>query len=246
MILEVDCGNTLLKWRVLDGSVGSVVLQGAALCETELLAQLNKLAGNSLRKCRLVSVRGDAETDSLISALSLKYSMPVDVAKSGKALAGVTNGYLDHKLLGADRWLAIVGAFELQKSACLVLDVGTAVTADFVDASGFHLGGFICPGLKLLRSQLGSSTARVAYLAGSGRDVCNLPGKQTIEAVERGTELMLLGFIGTQVSMARDFWGGDCSILLTGGDAELVKLHFNEAITVPDLVFRGLALACPG
>lgn len=245
MILEIDCGNTLLKWRVLGGKVECVAWQGAAKCETELLAQLSETDVGSLRVGRIVSVRSDDETASLISALASKYSISVALAKSGKALAGVTNGYLEPALLGTDRWLAIVAAFDLRKSACLVLDVGTAVTADFVDAEGVHLGGFICPGISLLRNQLGVSTAKVIYSPDSISATSALPGRQTVDAVERGTELMLQGFVEGQVRMAHEFWGADCSILLTGGDAGLVKQYFTEAITVPDLVFRGLALACP-
>jgi type III pantothenate kinase len=246
MILEVDCGNTLLKWRVLDGDGLSVKCKGSVLDEAGLLTQLhlNTASIGLLRKCRMVSVRSDAETNSLVAALRLQYSIPVVLASSSKVLSGVTNGYHDYKLLGTDRWLAILGAFALKQSACLVLDIGTAVTADFVDATGMHLGGFICPGIKMMRTHLGLGTARVAYLAedafaGSG------PGHTTAEAVERGTELMLLGFVGLQVNKAQDLWGAEFSVLLTGGDAGLVKAHFDDAIAVPDLVFRGLALACP-
>lgn len=245
MILEVDCGNTFLKWRVLGGAAQHVMWHGEAKSEAELLTQLSDAGVSSLRRGRLVSVRADGETKSLISALSMKYSIQLALAKSGKTLAGVTNGYFDYALLGDDRWLAIVAAFALRKSACLVLDVGTAVTADYVDASGMHRGGFICPGIKLLRKQLDLSTAKVACLPGELRAANAAPGQQTADAVARGTELMLLGFINTQVSMAHEFWGADCSILVTGGDAALVEQHFREVITVPDLVFRGLALACP-
>ena len=245
MILEIDCGNTLLKWRVLGRQAEHALWQGTAQGEAELLAQMSEAGIGSLLKGRIASVRAEDETNSLVSVLHSKYSIQVDIAESTKTLAGVTNGYLDYTLLGVDRWLAIVGAFVLRNSACLVLDVGTAVTADFVDAVGVHLGGFICPGIRSLRNQLGISTARVAYFPGNHASDCDHPGRQTLEAVERGTELMLVGFVGAQVRMAHEFWGADYSLILTGGDAALVKRHFNEAITVPDLVFRGLALACP-
>ena len=52
------------------------------------------------------------------------------VASSGKQLAGVRNGYLDYQRLGLDRWLALVAAHHLAKKACLVIDLGTAVTSD--------------------------------------------------------------------------------------------------------------------
>lgn len=244
MILEVDCGNTLIKWRVLDGADQLVRCEGSARDEAELLAQLDATDIGSPAKGRIVSVRSDPETHSLITALELRYSMPVELAESSKTLAGVTNGYNDYRLLGTDRWLAIVGAFSLKKSACLVLDIGTAVTADFVDGAGVHLGGFISPGIKMLRDQLGVGTARAAYMP-INSSATHTPGQSTAEAVGRGTELMLLGFVGLQQEMAKELWGREFSMLLTGGGADMVGTHFGEADIVSDLVFRGLALACP-
>lgn len=56
MILEVDCGNTLIKWRVLDGAAQLVRCKGSARDEAELLAQLDATDIGSLAKGRIVSV----------------------------------------------------------------------------------------------------------------------------------------------------------------------------------------------
>ena len=72
-----------------------------------------------------------------------------------------------------------------------------------------------------------------------------LPGRSTIEAVERGCLLMLRGFVQTQLELARDYWGRDFDVFLTGGDASLVSNMLPGARVMPDLVFVGLALACP-
>jgi type III pantothenate kinase len=45
--------------------------------------------------------------------------------------------------------------------------------------------------------------------------------------------------------MARDYWGGGFVVFLTGGDASLVVNMLPDARVVPDLVFIGLAIACP-
>jgi len=67
----------------------------------------------------------------------------------------------------------------------------------------------------------------------------------TVEAVERGCSLMLRGFVLTQLELARSYWGEEFSVFLTGGDAELVAGIVPEAKVIPDLVFVGLAMACP-
>jgi type III pantothenate kinase len=128
-----------------------------------------------------------------------------------------------------------------------VLDLGTAVTSDFVDAHGEHLGGFICPGVPLMLSQLRTHTRRIRYDHQVAEDALRhlVPGRSTAEAVERGCSLMLQGFVRTQLDLAHAYWGKDFTVFLTGGDASLVEVLVPEARIVPDLVFIGLAIACP-
>ena len=143
MILELDCGNSFIKWRVveLDGTL--VVAGGVVDSDRALLQALQGVEALKLVQCRLVSVRSGDETDVLIAALTGVHDVPVVSALPQRCLAGVTNGYDDHERLGLDRWLAFVGAYHSRESACLVVDLGTAITSDFVSADGVHLGGFI-------------------------------------------------------------------------------------------------------
>ncbi|MEO4047003.1 pantothenate kinase [Pseudomonas sp. CAU 1711] len=244
MILELDCGNSLIKWRVLGGesSCGGVVDSDVALLET-----LRALVGLVLSGCRLVSVRSDAETSALVALLEAEFGAPVLCAQPTPSLGGVRNGYLEYERLGLDRWLAVVGAYQLAGGACLVLDLGTAVTSDFVTAAGEHLGGYICPGLPLMRNQLRTHTRRIRYddVAAELALHSLQPGRSTVEAVERGCALMLQGFVLTQVELARERWGADFTLYLTGGDAALVREALPQARLVSDLVFIGLAQACP-
>jgi type III pantothenate kinase len=162
-------------------------------------------------------------------------------------MAGVRNGYEDYERLGLDRWLAVLGGYRLATGACLVLDFGTAATADFVTADGEHLGGFICPGMPLMRNQLRTHTRKIRYDDAAAEKAleCLHPGRTTVEAVERGCTLMLRGFVLTQLELARHYWGDDFTVFLTGGDANLVADAVPQARLVPDLVFVGLAMACP-
>ncbi|WP_426118008.1 pantothenate kinase [Pseudomonas sp. DSP3-2-2] len=247
MILELDCGNSFIKWRVIaSGDSGSAV-GGVADSDDALIATLSGLPAVTLTQCRLVSVRTRDETDKLIFALASTFAIDAVCAEPTTALAGVQNGYDDYQLLGLDRWLALVGAYQIAGKACLVLDLGTAVTSDFVTADGQHLGGFICPGMTLMRSQLKSHTRRIRYDdADAKRSLDSYsPGRSTVEAVERGCHLMLRGFAVTQLEIARQYWGEDFVIFVTGGDANLVSGSLPGARLVPDLIFVGLALACP-
>ena len=198
-------------------------------------------------RCRLVSVRSDAETELLVARLRESLGVDAVCAQCASRVGAVHNGYEDFRRLGLDRWLAVLGAYHLGRRACLVVDLGTAVTADFVSASGMHLGGFICPGLPLMRDQLSTHTRRIRY----DRQVALAalhelePGRSTAEAVERGCVLMLRGFVVEQLLQAQARFPEGFEVFLTGGDAGLVRDVVPGAQVVPDLVFVGLAIACP-
>jgi type III pantothenate kinase len=247
MILELDCGNSFIKWRVLQLGCAAVVAGGVVDSDEALLEGLQQIPGLTLLTCRLVSVRSGAETELLIAALTAAFSIPIVRASSMTTLAGVTNGYDEFERLGLDRWLAFVGAYHLARGACLVVDLGTAITSDFVSSDGRHLGGFICPGMPLMRNLLRTHTRRIRYDDATGVEALIelAPGRSTAQAVERGCSLMVRGFVLTQLEMARDYWGDDFSIFVTGGDASLVSELLPGARRMPDLVFVGLALACP-
>lgn len=247
MILELDCGNSFIKWRVIN-RVSSVVIAGGVVdSDQALLEAVSGIGALNLCFSRLVSVRNTEETLKLTSAITQRFGVSTVCAASSRLLAGVSNGYEEYDRLGMDRWLALVGAYSIAGRACVVLDLGTAVTSDFVDAGGGHLGGFICPGLPLMRSQLRTHTRRIRYDDAAAEQAHSsfLPGRSTAEAVERGCALMIRGFVITQVELARQYWGSDFLLFVTGGDAELVKDSMEGARLMPDLVFVGLALACP-
>ncbi|SDI07355.1 type III pantothenate kinase [Pseudomonas flavescens] len=248
MILELDCGNSFIKWRVLTVPADAhVVADGVAGGDEELLDALASRFPGALLACRLVSVRTEDETRLLVDALKVRFGIDCRIAAPAKELAGVSNGYDDYRRLGLDRWLAVVGAYSLERRACLVLDLGTAITSDFIDAAGNHLGGFICPGVPLMRNQLRTHTRRIRYDDAVAEQAQHslVPGRSTAEAVERGCLLMLRGFVDTQVELARHQCGNDMTVFLAGGDAMLAAKWVPAAQVVPDLVFIGLAIACP-
>ncbi|CAM3338182.1 pantothenate kinase [Pseudomonas floridensis] len=247
MILELDCGNSFIKWRIISRNESAVLAGGVVDTDSALLESLHDLPDLTPSHCRLVSVRNAVETEKLVSVLVDAFGISPVCALPDRELAGVVNGYEEFDRLGLDRWLAFVGAYHGARKACLVIDLGTAITSDFVAPDGRHLGGFICPGMPLMRDQLRTHTRRIRYDDATAQRALSglVPGRSTAEAVERGCSLMLRGFALTQVEVARGYWGDDFVIFVTGGDAALVVDVLPDARVVPDLVFVGLALACP-
>lgn len=246
MILEMDCGNSYIKWRVLSGIGGAGVAHGVSAQVGDVIRAILGSDVGPVTRGRLVSVRGDGETQAIIDAISTDLNIRLDKAHSEKAVAGVVNGYRDHQRLGLDRWLAIVAAYDMCRGACLVIDLGTAITVDYVAHDGTHLGGYIAPGVAILRAKLLDHTRRIRYDAAEAelalRNVA--PGQSTAEAVERGCLIMARSYISTQIAAAADYMEDGFVTFVTGGDAALAT-DLPGVKYVPDLVFRGLAIACP-
>lgn len=245
MILELDCGNSLIKWRVIARSDSRVLQQGSGESVPELLEKLPKPCAVALSGCRMVSVRSAVETEEIKTVVAECLGVKVVLAKPARHLGGVTNGYEDYAALGLDRWLAVVAAYNLAHGACLVADLGTAATVDLIAADGMHLGGYITPGLALLREQLFGHTKRIRYGEAVAKQspISAKPGKSTAEAVERGCRLMLKSYISMQIDDASQWLGHDFSVYVTGGDAALLA-ELPGVVIVPDLVFKGLEIAC--
>ena len=245
MLLELDCGNTLIKWRLLDGE--------NRVRDRDMapdLVELQRLLGGQEREitgCRLVSVRSADETQVVVDQLTSWLKLHPEVARPGAQLAGVVNGYMDPHRLGMDRWLALVAGYRLCQKACVIIDLGTAVTVDFVSQDGKHLGGYIAPGSKLLRNGLKRHTRLIRYDEQPESDLeIPQPGRTTAEAVEFGCDLMLSGFVREQLRIAHQVLGESLVVILTGGDAErMAELLPEGCHIINDLVFQGLALACP-
>lgn len=241
MILELDVGNSRIKWRVLldDGQAGPV---SHAADNAELEYQLASRK-KKYRACRVCMVRSaQARADQIRTLLARHVDGVIVFAQSSPELAGVQNAYPDPRQLGIDRWLALVAAYNLVLGSCIVIDAGTAVTADFVSHDGHHLGGMIAPGYRLLEGFLVHSTG----LRSERDTIVSGPQNNTADCLLAGMNCMMQGFVRQVCDEGVRLLGGEPDILLTGGDAPMAA----AALSLPhkivdDLVFKGLALACP-
>lgn len=168
--------------------------------------------------------------------------MPV-FAASTAALAGVRNAYSQPGLLGVDRWMALLGAWQLQLAPCCIVDVGTAATVDALDARGTHLGGFIVPGPQLMVRSLHSGTSDLAAFSGASDAGPARPfADNTRDAIERGCCLALASLVDRSLDELGIRLGVRPRLVATGGALGLVEPYVvSEVRRVPDLVLHGLA-----
>lgn len=242
MILEIDAGNSRIKWRALD-SANEPIAMGVVPDEQALFAELEKLTSPTM--VRMSSVRGPEATDAICQWAEQQWKLPVHVASVTRNCAGVTNHYQDMGRLGVDRWLAMLAAFNRARGACVIVDAGTALTIDAVSAEGSHLGGYILPGRQLMAKVLQENT-RIRLAPEPPEAAVDL-GHGTEAAVRNGIYASEIALIEKVV---RDCHAqlGELAIYLAGGDAPVLSELLGDLETeiVSDLVLDGLVLACPG
>lgn len=254
MILSLDCGNTKIKWQcVFQNGTAKETIYGVGDSAVEIIFSLQQQLSALflLKKLRIASVRSNVETMDIKDSFLNKFpDLEIFVASvSEQSVFGFKNGYLDKNKLGLDRWLAMLGAFNLSmKKPCIVIDMGTAITIDAVNGSGVHVGGYICPGLGLMRNALQSNTRRIIYDSDHLDDLnvvkAHALGRSTMECVEHGCFLMAANFLVSQTLRLISLLGDTCQIYLTGGDASLfLEVLPKNTKLVSDLVFIGLDIA---
>ena len=247
MKLLVDIGNSRVKWATLDG--GGLGAQQAACYAgwTQDDWHRSLFAEPGIDEVLVASV-SEAPSAALDSAAHVAIGRRATFVATGEQAAGVRNAYREPRLLGVDRWLAVIAGHAANRGDCCVADVGTATTFDAVTASGEHLGGFIIPGPGLMVRSLHGGTADLAgHSAASGEPGGAPLADNTRDAIERGCRLAVAALIDRGVADVESRLGTQAALLLTGGGAATVAPLVRSRLTlVPDLVLRGLALLARG
>jgi type III pantothenate kinase len=241
MILAFDIGNTFAKWGfVQDGAVvggGRAVHRGRGLAAALDGLRLDRVP----RRIVAVNVAGAAADAALAVWAERHHRLTVVTVTAATPARRVRTAYREPARLGADRWAAAVGAFHAY-GACLVADLGTACTLDRIDRDGLHRGGYIVPGVDLMRDALGADTDAVKV-----DDVAVEPGAwgtDTAGCVAGGLRRALASLID---GAAAELAPTGAKLVLTGGDADRVAPWVGTAHRIDhDLVLRGAALLAEG
>jgi len=221
MHLELDAGNTRIKWRVMEG--GRIFKSGL-----DLKQQLDQIDVEQLSSVWVSSVH--TEQNQWIKATFPKASF----AAASKQKAGLLNSYEDVSRMGVDRWLAMLAAYSTHPDGDhIIVDAGTALTIDVVSNHN-HVGGYICPGIHLMKHSILGKTQQVfaedQWLSG------RTPGVSTQACLDHGVLDMACSWIES-----RCLSYPQAKVWLTGGDAEKLAPLLNRSLVLePDLVLNGL------
>ena len=197
------------------------------------------------RRQRVVAggVAAPLAVQEFVDAIEAHWGFSPEMLTTTVEARGVRNAYSRPELLGVDRWAAMVAAFVRFGGPVLIADCGTALTVDCVDAGGGHLGGWIVPGLGLLRQALARGTRLESLALSTALASEKTFGCNTEEAVILGCLNTLAGTLERARRGGSLACGAGCRLLLTGGDAEIVYDRLSsDWKVVPGLVLDGLAL----
>lgn len=243
MILQIDAGNTRVKWRVLDQSE---VLESGASSFDDLVDELEQRFGspNRVIDIHLASVASAENNALLLSKLRVAFPVARIYRADTASLIGLKLAYGDPSALGVDRALAMVAAIELagqrgHVGKLLVLDAGSALTADWVDTDGCHFGGYIACGFEMMRRSL-NQTGRIRVERFD--EISMDPGASTAACVTAGVATLYIKAVESWLMQAK---ASAANVYLTGGDAQLIRSAFPDQVIhfEPDLVFEGLAIS---
>jgi type III pantothenate kinase len=245
MILVIDVGNTRLKWAWLT-STGLSDQQAVVHRDAKPALWTAALFNGDQKPERILvsNVAGETMAKNLAKLAKKFYGVKIEFITAKPQFLELTNGYADPSLLGADRWLAVIGAWTKARTALCVVDAGTAVKVDSVDANGQHLGGLIVPGIHMMREALLKRTSDIARaVEQSTPSMAGVLANNTIGAVSRGAVFALAGMADRAAEIIEQSTGVKPQLFITGGDAGMITGTMRaRGEIVPDLVLQGLAV----
>ena len=142
--------------------------------------------------------------------------------------------------MGADLVAADVAALSEHKPPLIVIDMGTATTMTVLDPNGAHLGGCVCPGVKI---SLEALTGQTSLLPGIQLDSPKQAlGRNTADAMRSGIMFGTAAMLDGMIDRFQAETGWDFTIVATGGLARhIVPLCRHGILYDRHLIIKGLA-----
>jgi type III pantothenate kinase len=163
-------------------------------------------------------------------------------------IGSIKNHYLTTATLGLDRLASVIGAHTAYPGKNnLVIDSGTCIKYEWVDAEGNYFGGSISPGLKMRYKALNYYTDALPLIEediGFERSFGNDTRTAIRSGVQNGIKYELMGFIEGYYKNHQEI-----NIILSGGDCLFFDTLLKNSIFAryikiePHLVLKGLNAA---
>ncbi|HBC89762.1 MAG TPA: hypothetical protein DCZ94_22720 [Lentisphaeria bacterium] len=232
-LLIINIGNTRVQYGIF--SRGKV--QDIRYFPTKELLSRKKLPFLQNPELPVIASTVVPEARKILKRKNIKWI-------SRKSELPVSLKRVDSSTLGADRIANAAAAAKFASLPAIIVDCGTAITVDAVNARKEFIGGAILPGRTLLRRALNAYTSQLPLVSVSQAKPKAL-GKNTISAILSGTDLAVIGAVREIISgIIKEAGFKKCCILAVGGDAEyFVRNIPGMKFGGRDFTLRGIA-AC--
>lgn len=238
--LVIDIGNTYTKIAVFKLDELLAVVQ----CDTVNTETLDSFLSNyKVNRAIVSSVKKHVEPWQTDLSAKIPLTHFNTLIKSS-----IQNHYLTPETLGTDRLASVIGANHVYPGLnSLVITGGTAITYDYVDASGNYFGGSISPGLNMRYKALNYYTAGLPLInadAEFNTEYGNNTETAIRSGVQNGIKYELTGFIESYRNS-----NPQLNIVLSGGDSIFFDTLLKNSIFAPYikiepyLVLKGLNAA---
>jgi type III pantothenate kinase len=187
-----------------------------------------------------------SEGDTVVVANVGEHQLPKELKALGCQVFPITNmnplpfinTYQTPKTLGIDRLCNVAAAHALHpKQNMLVVDVGTCIKFDFLNANGEYCGGSISPGIGLRYRSLNDYTANLPLLSPSN---WQLVGSTTEASLHSGVMGSIAAEIKWRIEEYRNLYE-TLTVYLTGGDAHYFDMGQKNSIFVDEnLTLKGI------
>ena len=232
MNLAIDIGNSFVKFASFENGKIRKKFKQPKFLQKSYKAFVGK------KKVDAIIVSSTRNRDERMCNFLQKQATLIEL--NHKTPIPIKNSYKTPKTLGKDRLAAAIGAWSLYpKRNCLIIDVGTCMTYDFLSLENGYEGGNIAPGIELRYRAMDEFTARLPLVKRSYTG--QLFGNSTQKALQNGGLMGVIFEIEGFIHRLKTIYGRNINIILTGGDAEYLVKHLKTKIFVhPDLVLIGL------
>ncbi len=232
MNLVIDVGNTRIKYAFFRDNQ----LVEAKYCVDGLSESIGKY--RRMGECVNLLLSGSGKISDDLREM-LKESVDWSIETSNLMPLPLKIGYATPETLGFDRIAICTGAMvKFPARPLLVIDSGTCITFNYIDAEGTFLGGNISPGVDIRFQSLQYFTAKLPLVAPSF-DYGKM-GQTTEEAIRNGVMNGMLFEVKNYIhEFMETFKSG--RVIVTGGNSVfLEKKLTNEVEFCSVLGFIGL------
>ena len=224
MNLIIDVGNSFVKVAVFQ--LDKIIHQD--VFEKELFQKKIKKIKKEFQDCLKVIIGATGKlTFSDISFLERNYSM---LRLVHDLKFPFINTYKTPQTLGVDRLALIANASkQFPNKNVLVIDAGTCITFDFLNAENEYLGGAISLGLNMRYKALHHFTEALPLL--EKESISNMIGNTTNTCIHSGVVNGVIQEIDGVINQYHNKYD-DLTIILTGGDANFLSKPLKSSIFV--------------